>query len=564
MYSGKKNILVLVSLLRAHGVRQVVLSPGSRNIPIVSSLAADAFFTCHTVVDERSAGFYAIGIAQQTGRTVALCCTSGTAVLNYGPAVAEAFYQELPMIVITADRPAAWIGQMAGQTLPQHGVFGALVKKSVQLQEIMSEEDGWYCNRLINEALLATHHHGRGPVHINIPLSEPLFECSEATLQETRVINRRRTSQTVFPGVYGTSFLARRRPMILAGQSTGYDAFTELDRLIGTHDCVVLTEHISNLPLSRYIRNFDALLCSIPPGELPNYAPDLLITIGGHIVSKRIRQFFRANPPVEHWHVSPGGDIVDTYQCLTDVIEAEGRDFIAWLAAQPQPAGRTNDYAMRWLSHSRRLTEPDDRAGFSDMMAVGRLIKAMPEEANLQLANSSSVRLAQLFSLRGRHRVFSNRGTSGIDGCLSTAMGQAAVSPGVPTFLIIGDLAFFYDINALWNPQANPSSLRIMLNNNGGGGIFHTLPGLESSGVTDRHIAATHASNARGWAESLGIIYLPVSNVEELDRHLPAFTSSETSGPMLMEVFTSKEKNAAILKDYYTSLKATDGRKPVL
>ncbi|MDR1259265.1 MAG: 2-succinyl-5-enolpyruvyl-6-hydroxy-3-cyclohexene-1-carboxylic-acid synthase [Tannerellaceae bacterium] len=552
MYSNKKNVLELVSLLKAHGVSQAVLSPGSRNIPIVKSLAADAFFTCHTVVDERGAGFYAIGIAQHTGQAVAVCCTSGTAVLNYAPAVAEAFYQELPLIVITADRPAAWIGQMAGQTLPQQGVFGALVKKSFQLPEIMSDEDGWYCNRLVNEALLETRRHRRGPVHINVPLSEPLFECPEEQLPRARVINRR-SPQTVFPAVYGTSFLRRRRRMIIAGQSAGGEMSAEPDKLIGSHDCVVLAEHISNLPHSRYIRNFDALLCSIPPGEEAHYAPDLLITTGGHIVSKRIRQFLKANPPEEHWHVSPGGEVADTFQCLTDVIEAEGRDFIAYLATLPRPAVSTDGYAMRWLSCSRSLPEP--KAVFSDLMAVGRLIKSLPEEANLQLANSSSVRLVQLFSLKGRQRVFCNRGTSGIDGCLSTAIGQASVSPGVPTFLIIGDLSFFYDINALWNPLSNPSQLRILLNNNGGGGIFHTLPGLESSRITDRHIATSHAAGARVWAEGLGITYFPVSNEEEFEAYLPTFISREAAGPMLMEVFTSKEKNAAILKNYYSSLR---------
>ncbi|WP_349832911.1 2-succinyl-5-enolpyruvyl-6-hydroxy-3-cyclohexene-1-carboxylic-acid synthase, partial [Bacteroides fragilis] len=190
MYSDKKNILQLVALLRAHGVTKVVLCPGSRNAPIVHTLAGHPDFTCYSVTDERSAGFFAIGLALQGGTPAAVCCTSGTALLNLHPAIAEAYYQKVSLVVISADRPAAWINQMDGQTLPQPGVFRSLVKKSVDLPEIHTDEDEWYCNRLLNEALLELNHHGKGPVHINVPVSEPLFQFTAESLPEVRVITR--------------------------------------------------------------------------------------------------------------------------------------------------------------------------------------------------------------------------------------------------------------------------------------------------------------------------------------------------------------------------------------
>ena len=176
MYSNKKNVLQLAALLREYGIDHVVVSPGSRIAPLTQTFSQHPAFKCFTVVDERSAAFFALGLIQKINRPVAVCCTSGTALLNFGSAVAEAFYQQLPLLVISADRPAAWIGQMDGQTLPQPGIFNTLVKKSVQLPEPVTEEDEWYCNRLINEALLELNHYGKGPVQINVPLSEPLFE----------------------------------------------------------------------------------------------------------------------------------------------------------------------------------------------------------------------------------------------------------------------------------------------------------------------------------------------------------------------------------------------------
>ncbi|MDR1500749.1 MAG: 2-succinyl-5-enolpyruvyl-6-hydroxy-3-cyclohexene-1-carboxylic-acid synthase [Tannerellaceae bacterium] len=550
MYSNKRNVLVLLSLLRAHDVRDVVLSPGSRNLPLARSVCGDPHFTCHTVVDERSAAFYAIGIAQASSRAVVLCCTSGTAVLNYAPAIAEAYYQRLPLLVVTADRPLSWIGQMTGQTLPQHDVFGRFVRKAVQLPEVSSDDDDRYCNRLVNEAILESLRHGCGPVHINIPVSEPLFGFTARELPKVRKITLS-APQPSFDNLYHARLAKHSKVMIIAGQRASLDA-SALSLLTDRHGCVALGEHISGLPGSCHISNFDAVLGSLGEEERPAFAPSLLITMGGHVVSKRIRRFLRANPPAEHWHVSPSGEITDTYQCLTEVIESEGCAFVDFLSRrEPSNSDAGKPYSALWTQRSAAIPCPGDE--YSDLAAAGALMRAMPHNANLQLANSSAVRLAQLFALSGKQKVYSNRGTGGIDGCLSTATGQAAVSEGLLTFLLIGDLAFFYDMNILWSGPLNPR-LRIMVNNNGGGGIFETLEGLDAGDLAVSGVSASHTLEIGDMARSLGMLYLPVSKGEDLDRLMPVFTSEKGDRPVLMEVFTSKEKNSVILKNYFASL----------
>jgi 2-succinyl-5-enolpyruvyl-6-hydroxy-3-cyclohexene-1-carboxylate synthase len=561
MYANKKNVLQLIALLKAHGIRQIVLSPGSRNSPLLHSFAIDSFFTCHAVVDERSAGFYAIGVILHTGEPVAVCCTSGTAALNLSPPVAEAFYQQLPLLALTADRPAAWIGQRAGQTLPQPGMYNTLVKKSVQLPEINTPEDEWYCNRLINEALAELNHHTPAPVHINIPLSEPLFDYTAGALPEVRSIRR------YLPGVnmeglmekegFTARFQKYTKKMILAGQSGQQteDILRLVEKLSREKGCVILGECLSNIHSPHVIGNFDSLLYALPKEEHKIYAPDLLITFGGHIVSKRIKHFLQTNKPKEHWHISPSGEITDLFQHLTHSIEAGVSVFLDYLASH---GGAEKDkeepaYASLWDNARKKLPPPGNISGFSDLLVVKEWLEAIPGNASIHLANSSSVRLARLFPFKRGVTVYCNRGTSGIDGCMSTAVGYAAVS-GKQTFLLLGDLAFFYDMNALWNRQLT-KNLRILLNNNGGGEIFHSLPGLNQSEAIETYISASHQTSAKAWAETTGFTYLSAADTKELRDAMPVFAGNKGDKPILLEVFTSMKKNTDILRNYYHELK---------
>ncbi len=555
MYSDKKNVLQLVALVKAYGIRHIVLSPGSRNSPVIHSFATDPWFACYSVTDERSAGFFVIGISLHTQEPVAVCCTSGTAVLNLGPAVAEAFYQEIPLLVITADRPAAWIGQKDGQTLPQPGIYNNLVKKAVQLPEPISEEEEWYCNRLINEALLSLNSRGKGPVQINIPLSEPLFQFTASKLPEVRKLNILE-KHIELSGKQGWQerFKKFRKPVILIGQLPPQNRLSTILRSLSEQwDCVVLHEHLSNITTLPGYSNFDTVLYTLTGEEKKGLVPDLLITCGGHIVSKRIKQWLRMNPPAEHWHINPSGEVEDLFQCMTDIIDMPPEEFLnTFLPEQGVPSERKK-FQETWNKYSRAIPEPD-HLPYSDIMAAGRLIKSLSPSSALHLANSSSVRYAQLFPLPDGVRVYCNRGTSGIEGSVSTAVGYAA-SSGKLSFLLTGDLSFFYDMNGLWNNHVS-SNLRILLNNNGGGEIFHSIPGLNQSETLEPYITGSHEVSAGAWAVSRGFRYIPVRNEEELDKQMPVFTSPGVyEQPVLMEVFTDIKSNTDILRDYYHGLK---------
>ena len=553
MYTDKKNILQLAALLEVYGITKVVLCPGSRNVPIAHTLSNHPAFTCYAMTDERSAGYFALGLALNSGKPVAGCCTSGTALLNLHPAVAEAFYQKVPLIVISADRPAAWIGQMDGQTLPQPDVFRTLVKKSVNLPEIHTDEDEWFCNRLINEALLETNHHGKGPVHINVPVSEPLFGFTTAALPGVRVITRYQ-GLNIYDRDYN-DLIDRmnkyRKRMIVVGQMNLIYLFEKrYTKLLYKH-FAWLTEHIGNQTVPGIpVKNFDTALYAMPEEQMNRMTPDLLITYGGHIVSKRLKKFLRQHPPKEHWHVSPDGEVTDLYCSLTTVIEMDPFEFLEKIAGLLE--NHTPEYPRIWEDYCKAVPEPE--FAYSEMAAVGALIKSLPEKSVLHLANSSVVRYAQLYAISPTIEVCCNRGTSGIEGSLSTAVGYAATSDKL-NFAAIGDLSFFYDMNALWNVNVG-SNLRILLLNNGGGEIFHTLPGLEMSEASHKFITAVHKTSAKGWAEERGFLYLRAENDGQLAETMQTFTCPETvERPILLEVFTDKDEDIRMLKNYYHQLK---------
>lgn len=553
MYSDKKNILQLVALLRAHEIRNVVLCPGSRNTPIIHTLANHPYFTCYSVTDERSAGFFALGLALSGGRPAAVCCTSGTALLNLHPAVAEAFYQQVPLVVISADRPASWIGQMDGQTLPQPNVFGPLVKSSVNLPEIHTSEEEWYCNRLVNEALLELNHHGKGPVHINVPISEPLFQFTAEDLPDVRVITRYQ-GLNVYDRQYDdliTRLNGYTKRMMVVGQMNLIYLFErKICKLLYKH-FAWLTEHTGNQTVPGIpVKNFDAIIYSLPEEEQAKLVPDLLITYGGHVVSKRLKQLLRKHPPKEHWHVAADGQVADTFCSLTTVIEMDPFEFLEKIAYLLE--NKPCEYPKRWEQLSKQMAEPD--FAFSEMAAIGKVLKALPTDAVLHLANSSTVRYAQLFQIPDSVEVCCNRGTSGIEGSLSTALGYAWASDKL-NFVLIGDLSFFYDMNALWCNHLR-GNLRIMLLNNGGGEIFQSLPGLKMEARTHRFVTALHQTKAEGWAKERGFDYTAVHTMEELDAALSDFMQADQQGnPKFMEVFTDKAEDVRLLKEYYHGLR---------
>ncbi len=555
MYSSKKNVLETVALFKAHGISEVVISPGSRNTPLIQSFASDPFFNCHIVVDERSAGFFALGIINRIQKPVAVCCTSGTALLNYGPAVAEAFYQELPLVVVSADRPEAWIGQMDGQTLPQTGIFGALVLNAVQLPEVNSEEERWHCNRLVNEALNACMQNG--PVHINIPISEPLFDFSVEVLPEVR------KTTVVTPLVINDlqplveQYEQAEKVLIVVGQLPAnplkLTRLLEKFRLQGSE--VVLVEHLGQYCTSDSIGNFDAIISTWNEQQTKAFAPDLLITMGGHVVSKRVKKWLRENPPKAHWHIALSGQMPDTYQHATHFIHTTPEAFLeAFLKVQKKiVSGPVTPWILSWNLASRGLAEPDRTLPFSDITVTGAFMKSMSKSSVVFVGNSSPVRNLQLFKKPKDVSVFCNRGTSGIEGTLSAACGYAQGCEGL-VFVLLGDLSFFYDLNILTH-RPFPANLRILLINNGGGSIFKQLPDLKISDIVTKYVSASHDVKAKGFVEASGIRYLQAISYKELDGALKTLCSVEGNSAALLEVFTDDAMNLEASQSYYRSLK---------
>jgi 2-succinyl-5-enolpyruvyl-6-hydroxy-3-cyclohexene-1-carboxylate synthase len=545
MYSIKRNVLETVALVKAFDIQDIVLCPGSRNAPFSLSFAADDSFRCHSVVDERSAAFFALGLIMATKRPVVVCCTSGTALLNFAPAVAEACYQNLPLIVISADRPPSWIGQMDGQTIQQQNVFRDLVRCSVHLPEFGSENDHWHANRLLNEALNACTEGSGGPVHLNVPISEPFSDYSVDRLPEVRVIRSwtaQKRSNDVLPdlaslGELSDALLQSKRVMLIVGQQLPINQTLSgiLEELSDTYGVVVLSEYLSNLSGDAVIGSFDVILNI--NGDIPS--PDLLITLGGHIVSKRLKQFIREKKPDRHFHLTLAEDMPDLYQSLTDVIRGNPVLILENVLESLHDIMRSNNYKNSkldfidlpylderklkrkhyldfWkelssvmpgdgLKASRKVLE---ELPFSDLFVTGVFATSLPEKATVFVGNSSPVRNLQLFRLPNGCTVYCNRGTNGIEGTLSTACGFATVSEEL-VYVLMGDLSFFYDLNIIARKQV-PSNLRILVINNGGGGIFQLISRGQHQEDHSRFVAASHQQEVSLWSLAAGLKTLKV------------------------------------------------------
>ena len=548
VYSNKENVNILTSLLVAHGVSYAVVCPGSRNAPIVHNLVTCPDIDCFSVTDERSAGFYALGMAQATLSPVAVCVTSGTALLNLLPAVAEAYYQHVPLVVISADRPPQWIDQLDGQTLPQQDALGRFVRKAVSLPEPHNEEEHWFCNRLVNEALLAARQRGDGPVHINVPLTEPLYEFTVDSLPDERMITYAApcVDKRLITECAGM-FWKASRPMVVVGQSSKEkliaDDFAEISGF-----AVVLNEALS---IGCGACHFDELLCQ---EQLPDdLVPDFLLYVGDTLVSRRMKQFLRKLPKdVPVWAISEDGAVHDTFKSLCGVIEGHPADAIASLGdLAPMKRRRgTSPFFDRW---DELLAETDEKIedftpGYSQMAAVKCLEEMLDDDDDFvtHYANSMSVRLANIYAY---HYVFCNRGVNGIEGSLSTAAGFSLVTDQT-VYCVLGDLCFFYDSNALWNEELR-GNLRILLLNNGGGGIFEKFEGLQGSAARERFVMAKHHASAEGICQSYQVAYRAAHNMDELEEGIYWLQQEQGERPMLLEVFTDSANDAKIMKAYY-------------
>ena len=550
MYSDKENINILTSLLVSYGVRHIVVCPGSRNAPLVHNFDVSPDITTHAVTDERSAAFFALGLRLRLRQPVAVCVTSGSALLNTMPGAAEATYQHEGIIIISADRPQAWIGQLDGQTMPQHGALGTFASPSVSLPEPHNDTERWLCRRLICEAMIANTCPPFPSVHINVPVSEPLFGFSTPCLPEIPPVgiadlddqNGRETLRRILKG--------KRRLMVISGQT--YDDSAAGLLMDNASGCVFVAEWLS--PYGR-VRHIDEILRTTCAEELDNMRPDCIVYIGGHTVSKRLRHYMRSlDSRTMFITVSDDGMLHDVSQHTTLVVKATAGDFMRMICNGAICPDADMDFVRRWHDMdnmaARRISA--SCPPYSQMLAIRRLEENIDNSKDIVCyANSLSVRAGMMYASAYR---YCNRGLNGIEGTLSMAAGMAAgakeegmtagnMTAAQNVYCVIGDLSFFYDSNALWI-QELAGNMRIMLINNQRGAIFGMLPGLDRSPAHKPLIAAGHNATAEGICSQYGMEYYRATDTPSLEEGIRLLTSGVHDRPVVLEVLTDADTDA--------------------
>ena len=558
--SSKLVVRDLVEVLAQKGVKHVVISSGSRNAPLTLSFNRHSNFKCYSIVDERCAAFFALGMAQQTKVPVVICCTSGSAVLNYSPAIAEAYYQKIPLLILTADRPGEWIDQMDGQTIRQSNIYSNYIKGSFDFPvEVNNEHDRWYIQRMSNEAIELTQFPEPGPVHINMPFREPLYEVKDYSNEELpKLFETTKTLLELPEGEVNNlrqEWQSYNRILVITGLLHPNEALNSvLNDISNQKNVAILTETTSNVFGKYFNRSIDRVLVGIE-GKEEDYVPDLLVTLGGPVVSKKVKVFLRENKPSAHWHINASNDSVDTYQSLTRIIPLSPEKILRFLTGFEVQS----NYRDKWLEKDSSLQtvykEFVQKVEFCDLKVFETVLNHIPGESHLQLANSTVVRYSNLFDQPSQNklRCFSNRGTSGIDGTLSTAIGAALISDE-PTTVITGDLSFFYDSNALWI-KPFPQNLKIILINNKGGGIFRIIDGPSKIDELEPFLEAKHDLNAEYIAKTFSINYVFCDNQTDLIYWLKDMYISNLDKASLLEISTENELNPEILKRYFRLLK---------
>jgi 2-succinyl-5-enolpyruvyl-6-hydroxy-3-cyclohexene-1-carboxylate synthase len=559
----------IAEICARHGITDVVLSPGSRSAPLTLAFARHPNLTVRVVPDERAAAFIGLGIAQAQRRAVALVCTSGTAGLNYAPAVAEAFFQQIPLVVFTADRPPEWIDQLDGQTIRQRNLYGAHAKGAFDFPADTTHPDAkWHSARVVNEAINLAQAAPAGPVQVNVPLREPFYPKAGEEIgyeQDVKIVREIAYSPEMHQRrlvEYMAELQGSSRVVVVAGQQPYDNRLEESLADFGrTYGVSIIADIIANQGgnLST-ISKHDVFLAGFSESEKGNLRPDLLITFGQSLISKSLKLFLRNAAPKHHWHIQAAGGVADTFRSLTSLIRMEPFDFFSRASLETDTIDA--ETLSQWQLAETKATDfiarffQDETQLFNEFSAFRHALAALPEATALHLANSMAVRYANILGIpTGKGiEVFANRGTSGIDGCNSTAVGAALAQPGRPVVLLTGDVAFFYDRNAFWHNYPTPN-LRVVLFNNHGGGIFRLIDGPRQQPELDEFFETRQLLTAENTARDFHLRYFPVSSLEELEAALPVFFAPET-GAAILEVFTDSKTNAAFFEEYRAAVKA--------
>ena len=551
MYTSMKNVQILLRLLKDRGISRVVHSPGGCNLSLARSIQNDPYFVEYSVVDERSAVFFAMGLSMELNEPVVVLCTSGTAVSNYSSGLAEAFYKGVPLVAVTADRSTYLLDQLETQKINQVDIFKSITKCEVTLPVVQSADDAWYCNRLVNEALLELDHNGLGPVHINVPTVGNNGGFSVPELPTQRIITRICHESAPEEWRAKVNELASaKRILVILGENGNYseDDLVNISRFAELYKCVVSVEHMTRYKGPRSLFTYRATE-AMAPSSFEALVPDLVINLDGNIASVKLKDYLRSHSgSYSHWSVLQSGRVRDVFKGLTDIFECSSSYFFKFFVENaPSQKVADSGYYEKWKNVVESVVEPE--LPLSHLAVAKAFSKKIPSGSNLELAILNSTRTMQYYDLDPSIRVSSNIGALGIDGCLSTLVGRSVASKRL-SFIVQGDLSFFYDMNAL-NIQSIGSNLRILLVNNGGGGEFHIGTSIEEAGEMDRYLVAAHNTSAKEWAVSRGFLYFSVNVLDELDNCLDELVKEDSDRPVMVEVFTNKLDDAELLKSFY-------------
>lgn len=538
----------IIEICKAKDLQHIVISPGSRNAPLTIGFTNNPDFTCYSIADERCAAFFALGLAQQFQKAVAVVCTSGSALLNYYPAFAEAFYSQIPLVVISADRPQSKIDIGDGQTIRQENVFANHSLFNANLEEEVSPQNDSKIQEAIHWAVTQ-----KGPVHINVPFEEPLYETVDvpSVIPDILIYPSKvpvLDNLDVFVNQWNQ---ALKKLILIGGDSPNTIEQSVLDQLAADPSVVVMTEVTSNVHHPHFITNIDTIITPFTEEDFRAFQPDILVTLGGMIVSKRIKTFLRKYKPKQHCHIDELR-AYDTFDCLTKHFKVSPTVFFK--AFLPKVTAVESNYlslatALKKL-RAQKSADYWRQMPFSDFKAFEVILPMLPKNSQLQISNSSPIRYAQLFDIDKSIQVFCNRGTSGIDGSTSTAIG-AAVASRKETILICGDIGFLYDSNALWNNYI-PKNFKIILINNGGGGIFRILPGHQENSTFNTYFETNHNITAEHLAKMYHLNYLVANTEEVLKQNMTILLAYNE--PSILEVFTPTKSNDTILLNFFSFL----------
>ena len=551
MYTDVENVRILVALLKKYGIQDAVLSSGTCSIPVLQSLEADEYFNCYSDVDERSAAYVAIGIAQVKKNPVAVVCTSGTAVCNYLPGVCEAKRLGVPLVIITCDKAPHTLGHMVIQKVSQENIFGDNCKFAVNIPVIQESSDRWAVEMMISQALMETQHHGNGPVQINIYTDGDKKTFNTPSLPLVKKINRisgiqlHRDIKKIREKI--SSF---NRIMVVCGENSycNKETVTAIENFCRTHNAVIIGEPVSNVDSEMRLNTYRLTEQLMIENFKNNLKPDLVISFGGNFAAYEIKSLLKSvRGSVTHWWIDPAGEIVDTWRMISSVFEMTPKYFFNEIISENQKPV-PNEYHQKWQQAIDNIKIPE--VAYSSMFFMDKLSKELAKRnvSIMHMGILNSTRLGQLFDMSSNIRAYSNLGALGIDGSLSSFLGQASVQPKGINVCVVGDLSFIYDINALAGTEF-PSNIKMVLLNNGGGSEFHLNTGLDVIPTLDRYISAGHSSKVGRWTASNGLKYFTITKEEECVSEIRKFLDYE--GAAFLEVYTDIEIDSQVIKQMY-------------